>query len=39
MGLGTEDRNRLAKRAASEISNGMLVNLGIGIDPLSRIIF
>ncbi|TVX79466.1 3-oxoacid CoA-transferase subunit B [Peribacillus simplex] len=31
MGLGTEDRNRIAKRAAAEISDGMLVNLGIGI--------
>ncbi|MGE6376355.1 3-oxoacid CoA-transferase subunit B [Peribacillus muralis] len=34
MGLGTKDRNRLAKRAAAEISNGMLVNLGIGIPSL-----
>ncbi|MFD6440482.1 3-oxoacid CoA-transferase subunit B [Peribacillus sp. NPDC060186] len=34
MGLGTEVRNRLAKRAAAEISNGMLVNLGIGIPSL-----
>ncbi|MBO0999843.1 3-oxoacid CoA-transferase subunit B [Bacillus sp. SD075] len=31
MGLGTEDRNRIAKRAAAEICDGMLVNLGIGI--------
>ncbi|MGE7766105.1 3-oxoacid CoA-transferase subunit B [Peribacillus sp. NPDC096540] len=34
MGLGTKIRNRLAKRAAAEISNGMLVNLGIGIPSL-----
>ncbi|ASS97562.1 3-oxoacid CoA-transferase subunit B [Peribacillus simplex] len=34
MGLGTEDRNRIAKRAAAEISDGMLVNLGIGIPSL-----
>ncbi|MBK5483572.1 3-oxoacid CoA-transferase subunit B [Peribacillus sp. TH16] len=34
MGLGTKVRNRLAKRAAEEISNGMLVNLGIGIPSL-----
>ncbi|RRN66900.1 3-oxoacid CoA-transferase subunit B [Peribacillus simplex] len=34
MGLGTEDRNRIAKRAALEISDGMLVNLGIGIPSL-----
>lgn len=34
MGLGTGDRNRIAKRAAAEISDGMLVNLGIGIPSL-----
>lgn len=34
MGLGAEARNRLAKRAAAEISDGMLVNLGIGIPSL-----
>ncbi|MGE7603765.1 3-oxoacid CoA-transferase subunit B [Peribacillus sp. NPDC097675] len=34
MGLGAEARNRLAKRAAVEISDGMLVNLGIGIPSL-----
>ncbi|MDM5284938.1 3-oxoacid CoA-transferase subunit B [Peribacillus frigoritolerans] len=34
MGLGTRDRNRIAKRAAAEISDGMLVNLGIGIPSL-----
>ena len=34
MGLGAEARNRLAKRAAAEIRDGMLVNLGIGIPSL-----
>ncbi|WP_110928016.1 3-oxoacid CoA-transferase subunit B [Bacillus massiliglaciei] len=34
MGLGREGRNKLAKRAAEEIENGMLVNLGIGIPSL-----
>jgi acetate CoA/acetoacetate CoA-transferase beta subunit len=34
MGLGTEVRERLAKRAAKEIKAGMLVNLGIGIPSL-----
>ncbi len=34
MGLGIENRNRIAKRAASEIKNGMVVNLGIGIPSL-----
>lgn len=34
MGLGIEIRNRIAKRAASEIKNGMVVNLGIGIPSL-----
>lgn len=34
MGLGAEARNRLAKRAAAEICDGMLVNLGIGIPSL-----
>lgn len=34
MGLGTEIRNRLAKRAATEINDGMLVNLGIGMPSL-----
>ncbi|MBT2602909.1 3-oxoacid CoA-transferase subunit B [Bacillus sp. ISL-53] len=34
MGLGTGDRNRIAKRATAEISDGMLVNLGIGIPSL-----
>lgn len=34
MGLGIEVRNRIAKRAAKEIKNGMIVNLGIGIPSL-----
>ncbi|MFO1444743.1 CoA transferase subunit B [Bacillus sp. Bva_UNVM-123] len=34
MGLGIESRNRIAKRAAKEIKNGMVVNLGIGIPSL-----
>ncbi|WP_285766045.1 3-oxoacid CoA-transferase subunit B [Peribacillus sp. SI8-4] len=34
MGLGIKERNKIAKRAAAEISNGMLVNLGIGIPSL-----
>lgn len=34
MGLGVEDRHRIAKRAAKEIENGMIVNLGIGIPTL-----
>lgn len=34
MGLGIEIRNRIAKRAAAEIKNGMVVNLGIGIPSL-----
>lgn len=34
MGLGAEARNRLAIRAAAEIDDGMLVNLGIGIPSL-----
>jgi acetate CoA/acetoacetate CoA-transferase beta subunit len=34
MGLGTETRHRIARRAALEISNGMIVNLGIGIPTL-----
>ena len=34
MGLGIEVRNRIAKRAAMEIKNGMIVNLGIGIPSL-----
>ncbi|WP_313800488.1 3-oxoacid CoA-transferase subunit B [Cytobacillus sp.] len=34
MGLGIDVRNRIAKRAAEEIRNGMVVNLGIGIPSL-----
>ncbi|KKK37688.1 CoA-transferase [Mesobacillus campisalis] len=34
MGMGIEARNRMAKRAAKEISGGMVVNLGIGIPSL-----
>ncbi|MBD0383250.1 3-oxoacid CoA-transferase subunit B [Paenibacillus sedimenti] len=31
MGMGKENRDRIAKRAAQELSDGMVVNLGIGI--------
>lgn len=34
MGLGIDHRNKMAKRAAAEITNGMIVNLGIGIPSL-----
>ncbi|WP_088005488.1 3-oxoacid CoA-transferase subunit B [Indiicoccus explosivorum] len=34
MGMGVEERNRLARRAAEEIEDGMTVNLGIGIPSL-----
>ncbi|PFO04869.1 acyl CoA:acetate/3-ketoacid CoA transferase subunit beta [Bacillus sp. AFS076308] len=34
MGMGIDERNRMAKRAAEEIQNGMVVNLGIGIPSL-----
>ncbi|HZH61932.1 MAG TPA: 3-oxoacid CoA-transferase subunit B [Metabacillus sp.] len=35
MGLNAfDERNRIAKRAAEEIANGMIVNLGIGIPSL-----
>lgn len=34
MGLGVDYRNMIARRAAEEISNGMVVNLGIGIPSL-----
>ncbi|MHA6489067.1 3-oxoacid CoA-transferase subunit B [Bacillus cabrialesii] len=34
MGLGIAEREQIAKRAASEIKPGMIVNLGIGIPSL-----
>lgn len=34
MGMGVDVRNRIAKRAATEIEYGMIVNLGIGIPSL-----
>jgi acetate CoA/acetoacetate CoA-transferase beta subunit len=34
MGMGIDVRNQMAKRAAEEIQNGMVVNLGIGIPSL-----
>ena len=34
MGLGDKVREMIAKRAAEEIRDGMLVNLGIGIPSL-----
>ncbi|MBN8200136.1 MULTISPECIES: 3-oxoacid CoA-transferase subunit B [Bacillaceae] len=34
MGMGVEIRDRIAKRAAEEIKDGMIVNLGIGIPSL-----
>jgi acetate CoA/acetoacetate CoA-transferase beta subunit len=34
MGLGTDVKVRIAQRAAKEIKNGMIVNLGIGIPSL-----
>ncbi|CAH2717509.1 putative succinyl-CoA:3-ketoacid coenzyme A transferase subunit B [Neobacillus rhizosphaerae] len=34
MGMGIDSRNQMAKRAAEEITNGMVVNLGIGIPSL-----
>jgi acetate CoA/acetoacetate CoA-transferase beta subunit len=34
MGMAVKRRNRMAKRAAAEIQNGMVVNLGIGIPSL-----
>ncbi|WHX98955.1 3-oxoacid CoA-transferase subunit B [Neobacillus sp. DY30] len=34
MGLGVDYRNMIARRAAEEIRNGMVVNLGIGIPSL-----
>ncbi|MFC0188740.1 3-oxoacid CoA-transferase subunit B [Fictibacillus aquaticus] len=34
MGLGIETRHQIARRAAKEITSGMIVNLGIGIPTL-----
>jgi acetate CoA/acetoacetate CoA-transferase beta subunit len=34
MGMGIDIRSQMAKRAAEEIKNGMVVNLGIGIPSL-----
>lgn len=34
MGMGKENRDRIAKRAAQELRTGMAVNLGIGIPTL-----
>ncbi|RSK23927.1 CoA transferase subunit B [Bacillus sp. HMF5848] len=34
MSMGVDTRNRIAKRAAQEIQDGMIVNLGIGIPSL-----
>lgn len=34
MGMGVDVRNRIASRAAKEIKDGMVVNLGIGIPSL-----
>lgn len=34
MGMGVDIRSQMAKRAAEEIQNGMVVNLGIGIPSL-----
>ncbi|ATH92068.1 3-oxoacid CoA-transferase subunit B [Bacillus glycinifermentans] len=34
MGLGALEREEIAKRAAQEVKNGMIVNLGIGIPSL-----
>jgi acetate CoA/acetoacetate CoA-transferase beta subunit len=34
MGMGVDVRNRIARRAAKEIKDGMIVNLGIGIPSL-----
>lgn len=34
MGLGIDKRSQIARRAAQELKNGMIVNLGIGIPTL-----
>lgn len=34
MGLGIAERESIARRAASEVTSGMIVNLGIGIPSL-----
>jgi acetate CoA/acetoacetate CoA-transferase beta subunit len=34
MGMGIDVRNRIARRAAQEVKDGMIVNLGIGIPSL-----
>lgn len=34
MGLGVAEREQIAKRAATEIKQGMIVNLGIGIPSM-----
>ena len=34
MGMAVDVRNRIAKRAAKEIHDGLIVNLGIGIPTL-----
>ena len=34
MGMGVDVRDKIARRAAKEIQNGMIVNLGIGIPSL-----
>lgn len=34
MGMGIDSRNKMARRAAAEVKNNMVVNLGIGIPSL-----
>ncbi len=34
MGLGIAEEESIARRAASEVTSGMIVNLGIGIPSL-----
>jgi acyl CoA:acetate/3-ketoacid CoA transferase beta subunit len=36
MGMAVDVRNRIAKRAAKEIDDGLIVNLGIGIPTGGR---